>query len=126
MISYKKYFFIFLRNTLDKGFKLCRNVYQMIIYNFSIDTMLGKSRFLDLTAVNMRKMLFLIKKITFFLICLSQSNFSDALRPLQQFFFWFTYLSQISAEDFSLFLFLSTIYETHNHLLAYSSYYPGT
>ena len=37
-------------------------------------------------------------------------------------FFWFTYLSQISAEDFSLFLFLclSTIYKTHNHLIAYS------
>ena len=31
----------------------------MIIYNFSIDTMLGKSRFLDLTAVNMQKNEFL-------------------------------------------------------------------
>ena len=60
-ISYKKnhFFLIFLRNTLDTRFKLSRNVYQMIIYNFSIDTMLRKSRFLDLTAVNMQKNVFL-------------------------------------------------------------------
>ena len=62
MISYKEnsLFAYFSENTVATGFKLSRNVYQMIIYNFSIHTMLGKSRFLDLTAVNMRKMQFLI------------------------------------------------------------------
>ena len=35
-ISYKKnhFFLIFVRNTLDAGFKLSRNVYWTIIYNF--------------------------------------------------------------------------------------------
>jgi hypothetical protein len=42
--------------------------------------MLGKSRFLDLTAVNMGKM-------HVFKIFLSYLNFSDLLKPLQQIFF---------------------------------------
>ena len=87
VISYKKnqFFLIFSKNTVDTGFKLSRNVYQMIIYNFSIDTMLGKSRFLDLTAVNMRKKQFLAIFSTFFqLFQLLQLfttfyNFSQAL-----------------------------------------------
>ena len=60
VISYKEnsLFAYFSKNTVATGFKLPSNVYQMIIYNFSIDTMLGKSRFLDLTAVNMQKKCF--------------------------------------------------------------------
>jgi len=59
-ISYKEnsLFAYFSKNTVATGFKLSSNVYQMIIYNFSIDTMVGKSRFLDLTAVNMQKKCF--------------------------------------------------------------------
>jgi hypothetical protein len=47
VISYKEnsLFAYFSKNTVATGFKLSSNVYQMIIYNFSIDTMLGKSRF---------------------------------------------------------------------------------
>ena len=76
-ISYKKnhFFLIFSKNTVDTGFKLSRNVYQMIIYNFSIDTMLGKSRFLDLTAVNMWKKQFLAIFSTFFQLFTTFYNF---------------------------------------------------
>ena len=61
MTSYKEnsLFPYLLKSTVATGLKLSSNVYQMIIYNFSMDTMLGKSQFLDLTAVNMQKNEFL-------------------------------------------------------------------
>ena len=56
-ISYKEnsLFPYLSKSTVVTEFKLSSNVNQMIIYNFSIDTMLGKSRFIDLTAFNNAK-----------------------------------------------------------------------
>ena len=85
-ISYKKNQFshIFSKNTVDTEFKLSRNFSKMIIYIFSIDTMLGKCQFLDLTAVNMRKKQFSSLAIfsTFFQL---RSIFSTFSNPLQLF-----------------------------------------
>ena len=46
---------LFIESTVATEFKLTINVYQIIIYNFAIETVLRKSRFLHLSSVNMQK-----------------------------------------------------------------------
>ena len=77
-ISYKEnsLFAYFSKNSVATWFQLSSNVYQTIIYNFSIDTILEKSIFLDSTAVNMWKMPFLVKKnLRFFSLPQCESYF---------------------------------------------------
>ena len=80
-----QFFIIFSKNTVDKGFKLYRNVSMTIIYNFSLDIMLGKCQFLDLTAVNMRKKQFSAICLFCFQLLTTYYNFYSFLQRFATF-----------------------------------------